>query len=171
MKTKEEKKRILEDLKNKFNQATGYILVNLLNLSTKDQKKVKDVLKQNNSLFQVTKKTLVYKANPNFPISEETIKFPLGFIWNFDDSISAFRSLKAIKKDGVNLSVISGYLNGKVLTKEEVWELAQLPSKEELIQKSITGLKTPIFSLVFSLKSSLQKLILILSQIKSSKKD
>ncbi len=169
MKTKEVKKKILEDLKNKFSQATGYILINLLNLNTKDQKKIKDVLRANNSLFQVTKKTLVYKANPDFSISDEAIKFPLAFIWNFDDSISAFRSLKIVKKEGIAINVVGGYLNGKVLTKDEVWQLAQLPNKEELIQKLIGIFKNPSANLIFYLKSPIQKMVLILSQIKSSK--
>lgn len=169
MKTKAVKKKILEDLKNKFAQANGYILINLLNLNAQDQKKARDFLKKKEAVFQVTKKTLIYKAEPNFPLEEEKLKFPLAFIWNFDESISAFQALDSLKKSGINLNVVSGFLNGKVLDKDEVWQLSQLPSKEELVQKLSGLLKSQLSRLVYNLRSPLQKLTFILSQIKNKK--
>lgn len=169
MKSKQVKKKILEDLKSKFSQANGYILVNLLNLKAQDQKKARDFFKKNEAIFQVTKKTLIYKAKPDFPLEEDKLKFPLAFIWNFDDSISAFRVLNNLKKIGINLNVFSGFLNGRVLDKNEVWQLSQLPSREDLIQKLTGILKFQLSRFVYDLKSPLQKLTYILSQIKDKK--
>lgn len=169
MKTKTIKKKILEDLKNKFSQANGYILINLLNLNSQDQKKARDIFKKHEAIFQVTKKTLVYKAKPDFPFEDEELKFPLAFVWNFGESISAFRTLNALKQSGINLNVVLGFLDGRILTREEVWQLSQLPSKNELVQKLNGLLKSQISRLVYDLQSPLQKLVSILSQIKNKK--
>jgi len=166
MKTKKEKEKILKDLVEKFKTAKGYLLISLLNLKNPEEKKLRDVLKENNSLFQVVKKTLVYKANPSFPFSDNELKLPFAFIWNFDNNLSGFISLKNLFKEGTKIEILGGYLYEKVLSKEEVLEIINLPSKEELLLKVLQNLKSQIYKLNYNLSFPLRKLILILSQIK-----
>jgi large subunit ribosomal protein L10 len=166
MKTKKEKEKIIKDLVEKFKSAKGYLLISLLNLKTTEQKKIRDILKENNSLFQVVKKTLVYKANPNFPFSDDELKMPFAFVWNFDDHLSGFQALKNLLKEETQIEIIKGYLEGKVLSKEEVLEIINLPSKEELILKILQNLKGQFYRLHFALEFPLRKLTFVLSQIK-----
>ncbi|MCS7200944.1 MAG: 50S ribosomal protein L10 [Patescibacteria group bacterium] len=170
MKTKEEKQNILRDLRDKFSKATSIIVVNLKGLKTNDQRKIREVLRQSECIFQVAKKTLIFKVKPDFPLSDEALKFPFALIWGFDHSASAFRSLKLLKNGGITLDIAGGYLMDRILTTEQVWQLSELPTKEELIQKLSGILKHQISNLVFSLKFPLQKMVIILSQVKSSKK-
>jgi len=166
MKTKKEKEKILKDLVEKFKSAKGYLLISLLNLGTLEQKKIRDILKESNSLFQVVKKTLVYKANPNFPFSDNELKLPFAFIWNFDDNLSGFQSLKSLIKEGIQVGIIKGYFEDKVLSKEEVLEIINLPSREELILKILQNLKSQIYKLDYALQFPLRKLAIVLSNIK-----
>jgi len=52
------------------------------------------------------------------------------------------------------------------LSKEEVLEIINLPSKEELILKILQNLKGQVYRLTYTLESPLKKLTLVLSQIK-----
>jgi large subunit ribosomal protein L10 len=169
MKTRKEKEKILKDLVEKFKKANGYLLVNLLGLHADSEKKLRTILKENNSLFEVVRKTLIYKANPQFPFSDEETKFPFGFIWNFDENLSSFRALKILEKEGVQVNIVCGYLDGKVLTKEEIKQLINLPPKEELQAKFVQILKSQFYYLHYSLTFPLKKLILLLSSIKDKK--
>jgi len=166
MRTRREKEKILKDLVEKFKSAKGYLLISLLNLKTPEQNEIRDVLKENNSLFQVVKKTLVYKANPNFPFSDSELKLPFAFIWNFDENLSGFLSLKNLFKEGIKIEILGGYLGEKVLSKEEVLEIINLPSKEELILKILQNLKNQLYRLSYALKFPLRKLTFVMSQIK-----
>jgi len=164
--TKKDKEKIIKDLVEKFNSCYGYFLINLLNFKTPDLKKIRDVLKENNAILKVVKKTLIYKANPNFPFKDEELKLPFAIVYNFDKNLSGFRSLKNLFKEGLQIQIIKGFLDEKILSKEEVLEIINLPSKEELIMKSIQSIKSPIFKLHNTLNFPLKKLIFILSQIK-----
>lgn len=166
MKTKKEKEKILKDLVEKFQSSTGYLLINILNFKTQSQKKIRDVLKENNSLFQVAKKKLVYKANPNFPFTDEELKTPFAFIWSFDENLSGILALKNLKKEGIEFEILRGYLWGKSFSKEEIEAIINLPSREELIIKVLQNLKGQFYRLNYDLKFPLQKLILVLSSIK-----
>lgn len=166
MKTRKEKEKLVKELKEKFASAGGYILVSLLNFDILSQKKLRDFLKENNSFFEVVKKTLIYKAYPQFPFKDEEIKLPFGLIWNFDQNLSSFQALKNLKKEGVEIDIVGGYLEGRKLNTQEVLEIINLPSKEELTSKLYFALRIQLSKLVFDLKYPLNKLVLILSQIK-----
>ncbi len=166
MKTKKQKEEILKELVEKFKSASGYLLVNLTGLRADVEKKLRDSLKSNNSLFEVVKKTLIYKANPQFPFSDEEIKFPFAFIWNFDENLSAFRTLKTLEKQGIQIQIAKAYLEGKVLTEEEIKELINLPSKEELQVKLVQILKSQFYRLHFSLTFPMKKFLVLMSAIK-----
>jgi len=166
MKTKKQKEEVLKDLVEKFQSSTGYLLINILNFKTQSQKKIRDLLKENNALFQVAKKKLVYKANPNFPFADEELKTPFAFIWSFDENLSGVLALKELKKEGIEIDILKGYLWNRVFSKEEIEQIINLPSKEELILKVLQNLKGQIYRLSYDLKFPLQKLTLILSSIK-----
>lgn len=166
MKTKKDKQKIIQDLKDKFQSTKGFLIINLLNLDTLTQNKLKTFLKNNNAFFQVAKKTLVYKANPNFPFKDEELKFPFAFVWNFDDKFSSLSVFKNLKNDGIDIKIVKGYLWNQVFSEDEIQKIIDLPSKDELIIKLIQNLKGQIYKLNFSLKSPIRKLIFIMSNIK-----
>ncbi len=166
MKTKKDKEKIIKDLTEKFKSAKGFLILNLLNLNTQTQNKLKNLLKEKNSLFQVAKKTLVYKANPDFPFKDEELKFPFGFIWDFEENFPSLSVLKKLKEEGINLEILKGYLWNKIFSQKEIEEIINLPSKEELLTKLIHNLKGQIDKFNFSLSFPLRKLILVLSKIK-----
>jgi ribosomal protein L10 len=91
---------------------------------------------------------------------------PFAFIWNFDENLSGFQSLKNLIKEGTQIEILKGYLEGKVLSKEEVLEIINLPSKEELILKILQNLKSQVYRLPYALEFPLRKLTFVLSQIK-----
>ncbi len=166
MKTRKEKEKIVKDLVEKFKKTKGYLLVSLLNLNSYQQVKIKNLLKENNSLFQVVKKTLIYKANPEFPFSDEELKMPFALIWDFDENLGSLKALKELKNEGIELNIFSGYLWNRVFNKEEINQIINLPSKEELIKKLISNLKNQIYRLDFALNFPLKKLVFLLSKIK-----
>ncbi len=166
VKTKKEKIKIVQDLKEKFEKAKGYLLVNLLNLNASIEKEIRDLLKENNSLFQVPKKTLIYKTNQNFPFSDEELKFPFAFVWFFDENLSGLKVFKKLKEENLKIEIFKGYLFNKALSQREIEEIINIPSKEELLQKLVSQLKNQFYRLHYNLNFPLRKLVLTLSSIK-----
>jgi large subunit ribosomal protein L10 len=87
-------------------------------------------------------------------------------IWNFDNNLSSFQALKKLAKEGINLEIISGYAEGKILSKDEALAIINLPSKEELMSKVVQNIKGLMYKMDYTLQFPLKKLIFILSQIK-----
>lgn len=166
MRTKRDKEKLLEELKEKFAKAKGYILISILGLKGEEEFLIREILKNKRSSFQVAKKTLIYKSNPNFPFKEEELKTPFGFIWEFDENLSAFKSIKELKEKGINIEILKGYLEGKILNQKDVLEISEIPSKEYLLGKLLGSLKGVLYRLSFALSFPIKKLNYTLSQIK-----
>lgn len=167
MKTKEEKKEIIEKLKEKLDKSKSFILIDLTNLKAEIEKAFRDLLKAKGCQFEVVKKTLLYKAAEDFPFSDQELKKPFAILWDFQEGVLVFKSLLEEKKDlAFDFNVLGGYFEGKKLNQEEVWEITKLPNKEELIGKLAFSLSSLPRKLAFSLNFPLQKLSFALSVIK-----
>jgi len=164
-KTKKEKSKIIESLKTKFKKNPGYVIFSLLNLDGETLQTLRLQVKEKRGLIEVAKKTLIYRSNPEFPFSEEELKEPFGFLWLLDENLSALKTLKDYKKEE-KIKVLGGYFRGKKLSSRDIWELVDLPSREELISKLIFSLSLPLQRLTYDLKMPFSKLLLILSAIK-----
>jgi len=164
-KTKKDKSKIIEGLKTKFTESPGYVIFSLLNLDGETLQTLRLQVKEKSGFIEVTKKTLIYKSNPEFPFNEEEIKEPFGFLWLLDENLSALKTLKDYKKEE-KIKILGGYFRGKKLSSQDVWDLVDLPSKEELISKLILSLYSPLQRLAYDLKMPFYKLLLTLSAIK-----
>lgn len=167
MKTKKDKQKIIQDLAEKFKTHQGYLVISLLNLNSASQFKLRELLKDKNSLLQVVRKTLVYKAKPDFPFKDEELQIPFAFIWNFDPNFRFFSVLKKLKEEGIEIKILKGYLWNQLFSQKEIEDIINLPSKEELVIKIISLLKEKIYKMNFILGSPLRRLISFLSQIKN----
>lgn len=167
MKTKEEKKEIINKLKDRFEQAKSFILLDLTNLKAEIEKPLRDLLKEKQCQFEVVKKNLLYKTKKDFPFTDEELKKPFAILWDFQDGISVFKTIFQSKKElAFDFQILGGYFEGKKLSESEVLEIAKLPSREELLTKLAGSLINLPQRLAFSLKYPLQKLSFVVSSIK-----
>lgn len=170
MLTKEQKKEIVKKLREKFRENRLAVFCNFEGISFKRQQELKNQFKENNSEIFVVKKNLLRRA-----LMEEGIE--VSFFGSVilgvgkDEVLPAklIDKFKLEKKEKLNF--IGGLINddGKFiyLSKEEVEDIAKLPSREELISRLVGTIKAPISNLNFVLKANLQKLVYIFSQISS----
>jgi large subunit ribosomal protein L10 len=63
-----------------------------------------------------------------------------------------------------------GVIGEKVLSSEEILQLAALPSREILLATLLTRLKSPLNGLNYSLAWNLQKLVLVLKRIEEKQR-
>ena len=72
-------------------------------------------------------------------------------------------------KENENLSVKGGVLEGKFISNEEITKLSKLPSKAELIAKTVGLIKGPLTGLVGTLSNPINGFINVLNNIKNNK--
>jgi len=165
MKTKEEKAKIIEELKKLFEKSKGIIFLNLEKINNEIQFALRNDLKKTESFIKVVKKTLIKLANPNLSKILDSINFPFAIVFNTSEDYNAFKIIANYSKK-FNLEIFKGIIDDEILDKNKVIEIGSLPSKEELISKFDGSLKSLFNRLIFTLKFPIIKFEKVVNNIK-----
>lgn len=98
-----------------------------------------------------------------------TIEGPCGFVFPGEEPVGISRILCDFSKDHEQLKLEGGFLDDRILTKNDIEALAKLPSKEVLRAQVVMGLKSPINGVVMVLHQALRKFVYCLDQVRQKK--
>ena len=171
-KTKLEKKKIIDDLKEKITKQKSIVLVDFTGLISKPLFHIREELKDSNCRFQVIKKTLLFKVLEECKDKQlieniKKIKGQLALIFGFQDEILPAKIAYQNSLKNEKLKILGGVFENKFLMIDKVVELAQLPAKEELFKRLAGSLQNTISSFVNLLKSNLKGLMFVLNKAKT----
>jgi len=99
--SKDQKKKILEDLRDKISQSKAVLLVGITKLKVKDMNELKKRLKGMNSNIKVVKKTLaeiVFKEN-KLDFDKKNFKEEIALVFGFKDEVSPARIAHQFSKE------------------------------------------------------------------------
>lgn len=173
-KSKEQKKEILNNLKDKISRSKSIVFANFDKLEVKENEALRSKLKEENSEYYVAKKTLLEKAFEGENIENlNPRKFDgrIAAIFGYEDEVAPAKivaEFKKIHEDKVNF--VAGILENKLLSSEEVIALAKLPSKQELYAKIVGSINAPVSGFVNALAGNLRNLVYVLKAVEESKK-
>lgn len=167
---KEQKIKIVEQLKDKISQAKSLVLADYRGLTHQQLEEIKKALKEVGADFVVSKNTLLKLSLPSSIIQNlsSSLTGPTATLFSYQDEIAPLSTLaKFIKNFGLPQIKI-GILGEKVLSSEEILRLGSLPSREVLLATLVARLKSPLYGLHYSLSWNLQKLNLILKGVRKN---
>ncbi|MFC1658518.1 50S ribosomal protein L10 [Candidatus Omnitrophota bacterium] len=163
---RKESERILKD---RLKGAESFLLVKYSGISASDLNSLRNSLSEIDSSLMVIKNSVskrVFKSNQDL---HQQLEGPCGLIFINSDLIATSQIIARFSQKNPNLTVKTGLLNDRVITDKEIAELSRLSSISALQSKVVGGLKSPICALVFSLKQIINKLALVLNQVKDKK--
>jgi len=171
-KTKEQKRKILEELKDKMTQQKAMIFIDFRGLKVKDLSRLRNELKQKDSELLVSKKTLMKIALEDNKIkcNPEEMEGEIALVFGFQDELSPAKAIYNFSKENSNLKILGGYIKSQeqeFLSAENIIALGQLPSKEELLARLVGSLSAPISNFNNVLQANIKGLMYALSAIKN----
>ena len=176
-KTKEQKKEILRNLKEKIDKSKSIVFTQFDALGVKENEELRQSLRENNSEYCVAKKTLLniaLKESENYKDIELNIRDFDGktaVVFGYEDEVAPAKVIHDFRKANEDkVEFLGGILENKIIQKEEVAALAKLPSKQELYAKIVGSLNAPISGFVNALAGNLRNFVYTLKAIEESKK-
>jgi len=167
--TKEKKKKIIEDLKEKIDKQKSMVFVSIANLKAKELIDLRDKLKEKDCLLFVVKKTLLKIASQEkkLLINVKELEGELALVFGLGNEISAARIAYQFSLEHEKLKILGGIFKNEFIDKEKVIELAQISSGEELLAKLIGSISSPMSGFINALEGNIKGLIYILRQVKT----
>jgi large subunit ribosomal protein L10 len=169
--TKDKKKEIIAELTDLFKNSKSVVFSNYQGISVKDVQTLRRNLRENDSQFKVAKKTLIKLAAKNAgfdEIPEEALEGQVGVAFSMGDEIAAAKTLYDFSKTNDSVKLLSAFMEGKTLSKEETLELAKIPGKDELLAKMVGSMKSPISGFHGILYSLLRSFVGVVDAYKDS---
>ncbi len=163
--TRVQKEQSLGELKELLRDSSATIASNYSGLSTAEITELRKNLKEKGVRLIVTKNTLVKKAlnELKLEMDQEILDQPLIFAFGADE-VEVSKELYEFAKAHENLKILSGFVLGEKVGKEQVSSLALLPSREELHGKLVGVIAGPLTGFVNVLSGNMRGLVSVLSQ-------
>jgi len=169
--TKDQKTQILQDLVDKLGRSKAVIFSDYRGLDVSSISDLRNMLREKGAETKVAKKTLIRLAAKESNIGElgdEVMEGPVSVTFSYEDEMAGLKALFKFSKENENLKLLGGIINGKVVSAEEIIQLAKLPSHEELIAKFIGSINAPVSGFVGTLSNLVGGLVRALNAYKDS---
>lgn len=156
----------VQDLTEKLKAAKTVALIDYQGLTAEQIAELRRKIGEAGGTIQVVKNTLISRALAQLGISlDQKLTGPTAVLFANEDEISPLKLIEEAAKQFEKPEFKLGVYQGKLLTKDRLHQLVQLPSRETILAQIIGGLANPLSRLVYSLKSNQTKLVLVLKQV------
>ncbi|GMU74025.1 MAG: hypothetical protein AMXMBFR44_2240 [Candidatus Campbellbacteria bacterium] len=155
--TRQKKEDVLQKLEGIFKNAATAVFVNFHGLTVHDVSEVRKTLKGDGVGYTVAKKTLIKKALPTSGAQGETPdlsgEVAIAHVSGEGaDTTAPARGIHAFTKKFENrIAILGGIFSGKMLNREEMLEIATIPSMNTLRGMFVNVINSPIQGLVVAL--------------------
>ena len=155
----EQKKAIVEDLAEKFGRAASAVLVKYEGITVEQDTALRAALRAAGIEYTVIKNTLIGKAcdKAGFEGLKSEREGMNAMAISFDDPIAPAKILKEYAEKIESFELRGGILDGAVIDKNTVKELAEIPPREVLIGKLLGSIQGPLYGLACGLQAIIDK--------------
>ncbi len=154
--TKSKKKEVIDTLKSAVASATSLVFVNFHGINVENVNAFRRQLHENGVKYLVSKKTLAQRALSESSLEGDipVLEGELGIAYSTGDMTVPAREVFGFQKKlkGV-VSIIGGVFEGKLMDKEQMTEIAQIPDMHTLQAQFVNVINSPIQGLAVVLNA------------------
>jgi large subunit ribosomal protein L10 len=150
------KVQVVEQIKQDLSAADAVWVVDYRGLSVKQSEGLRASIRQAGAAIKVYKNSLTERAltDLELPALGEILSGPSAFVFASGDPVASAKVLKQFAKENQAFSIKGGLFGGTVLDDKQVIDMADMPSREELIGHVIALLSSPVEQVIAALDSA-----------------
>jgi len=169
-----QKTEIINDLTQKFQNSSGIYITRYSGMNVANVTELRRKFRENEVSYLVSKNTLTKIAANNAGYEDKLnnlLNGQIGIAYVTGDSTAPARVIRKFEKENkdATLEVIGLIFEGELFSAEKYKELANLPSRDELLVMFVGTINQPMSKLVGTLNGAMSKLIGALYNLKENK--
>lgn len=151
----EQNKKVVADLVEVLKSAQAGVLVDYRGITVEQDTQLRNKLREAGVEYKVVKNTLTrFAANEvGYQELDSSLHGPTALAISSTDPVAPAKVLSDFAKDVEAIEIKAGFLDGKVISLDEIKTLANTPSRDVLIAKIMGSLNSPISKLVRTLQA------------------
>ena len=168
---RDEKAAAVSELSEGLAHATNAFVLEFKGITVPQVTELRKHVRESNSKYVVVKNTLALIAVKDSPLKSLQSAFsgPTAVAFNATDAVALAKALTKFAKDVPALQFKGALLNGQAVPASEIQNIANLPSREELISKLLYLMQHPIRGLATVLQANIRKFAVVIDQIAKQK--
>jgi large subunit ribosomal protein L10 len=171
---KAEKEVLIQEFNEIFSKAVTGIL-DYKGATVSDLTTLRKTLYEKNTRFRVLKNSLAKRAAMGTPFEEinSSLTETRALVYSEDDPVAAAKALSDIAKGNDKIKLIAGILvtgtKGELMNPSQIKDLANMPSREDLLVKLLYVMNAPITNFVRTLNEVPASFVRVLQAYADSK--
>ena len=172
MKKKSEKIKQAEEMKAQLATVSTVILSTFQGITVENDTRLRRAVEAAGGKYQVVKNTLSERAGEGTPAESllKNLKGTNSISYTYTDPVALAKVLTKVAKEVPAFKFKAGWVEGRVVSIDEIQNLAQLPSKEEVISKVMFLLNAPAQRLASTLAAVPRNLAVVANEAVKSEK-
>lgn len=155
----EQKQEVVNQIKEKLQEASSILLVDYRGLTVEQDTKLRQELRSAGVTYKVFKNTMVSFAikDTAFEAVAKDLEGPTALAISYEDATAAARILAKAAKSNEALKFKAGVVEGKYYDAAGMMAIGAIPAREELLGRLFGSFKAPIASFARVVKQVAEK--------------
>lgn len=155
----EQKQAVVAELAEKLKNSPAGVVVNYQGITVDADTKMRKALREAGVTYTVMKNSLTGRACDEVGLGDmkQYLSGMTAIAIASDDAVAPAKVLKEYAEKIESFEILAGYLDGKVVDKATVEQLADIPSKEVLIAKLLGSIKSPLYNFAYAIQAIIDK--------------
>lgn len=168
---RDEKAQLISEFSEGIGQASNAFLISFKGITVPQVTELRKQVRESGSDYVVVKNTLALIAVGNSPLTKLKDQFTgeTAVAYNSSDAVALAKVLTKFAKEVPNVTFKGAMLGGQIVPAGEIQNIANLPSREELLAKLLYLMQHPIRGLAVVLNGTIRNVAVVLDQIAKQK--
>lgn len=167
-----DKKQTVKEVRERFERSQGFFITHNLGLDASQISALRKDVRVGGGELKVIKNTLIKRAIENLEHHKDIdadLKGPVAVAFSYNDPAAIAKAILKYVDDKNKFEVKSGMLGNVLLSSSQVAALAKLPSKQELIARTVRTIAAPLQNFMGVLSAVPRDFVNVLTAIKDKK--
>lgn len=144
----------VNDFVEKIKKAKSFLIFEYLGLNVKDIVTMRRKMHDNNAIVSIIKNNILNRALKQANVQNvPQMVGPNAIILCNDNEIIGFKTLFSIMKNKPFVKYKFGYLENKIISQEQLKDIASIPDKKGLYSMLLSCLQAPLKNFLYGLKA------------------
>ena len=173
MKNREQKAEAISEFSENIGKATNAFLIDFKGITVPQVTELRKQVRESGSKYVVVKNTLALIAVKDSPLTQLSKDFTgmTAVAFNTTDAVALAKVLTKFAKDVPSVQFKGAILGGQAVPASEIQNIANLPTRDELIAKLLFLMQHPIRGLVTVLAANIRNLAVVIDQVRKQKEE
>lgn len=169
--TRQQKEELVQSYQEGMAKSPHAFLVDYKGVTVTEVSELRNKIREIGGQYEVVKNRLVLRAIGGEALEELKGEFqgPTAVAYGGEDPVGLAKAVTEFAKEVPAIELKGGLLEGQLVAPDEVREIAQMPSREELLTKLVFLLQSPVSNFVRTLAALPRQFVVVLEQVRQQK--